>query len=86
MAKSKTANTDSTTSPKKPRQRKAQYFLASVTGDDHPTVIVAKSRKDALNAIVSLKSATAADLMDAGKNNFPVIDTTVPTADKSSGE
>jgi hypothetical protein len=80
MAK-KATSTDPNATPKKPRKaRKPNYYLAQVEGSDDPVVIVAKNHKNALSAVVSIRDATASDLILAGKQSYRVIDTTVVTS------
>jgi hypothetical protein len=76
MAKQKTANTTDASTPAKTRNRKAQYYLAHVSGEADPVVVIARNFKSAINAVVTITPATAADLMQAGKSGFRVVDTT----------
>lgn len=62
--------------PKKARQATAKYFVARITGDPAPTVVIAKTQSAALDAILSLKAGTPADLVKCGQENWRVIDTT----------
>jgi hypothetical protein len=82
MAKKPTTTTDPIAPKEKKTRapRKASYYVATIAGEDQPTIVIAKSFKVALAAIVSLKSATAADLIAAGKAGYPVVDTTAPLA------
>ena len=83
MAKGKTA-----ADPNKPkRQRKAaqKYFVARVTGTLEPVIIVAKTQKAALDAILSLKPGTPDDLICAGRDSWHVI-TTDASAAPTDGE
>jgi hypothetical protein len=41
-------------------------------------IVVAHTQKDALAAVVTMKAASAADLIEAGKNGYTFIDTTAP--------
>jgi len=76
---SKQKTTTDPAAPKKTRApRKASYYVATIAGEDQPTIVIAKSFKVALAAIVSLKAASAADLIAAGKAGYPVVDTTIP--------
>ena len=77
MGKKTTDSNSATTTPKKTRApRKPQYFLARLTGESDPVVIVAATLKKAQAAIVSVKPASAADLISAGANGYRTIDTT----------
>ena len=76
MAKSPT----DTTTPKKtraPRKTNLHHFVAKLTGEDNPTLVVANTQKSALAAIVTIKAATPADLLEAGRKSWNVVDTTV---------
>jgi len=72
------------TAPRKTRNRKPAYYLASLNGAADPVIVVAHTHKDALAAVVTLKSATPQDLVDAGRNAYKFIDTTAPKQAESS--
>lgn len=76
MAKRTTST--STDATKKTRTRKPQYFVATVHGNSDPIIVVAPTYKAALAAVLTLKPATATDLVAAGRNGYAVIDTTAP--------
>jgi hypothetical protein len=75
MAKNSTSSTSTT--PKKTRVRKPAYFVATLESGDS-FIVVAKTQKDALNAVVTIKPATPQDLLKAGKEETRFIDTTTP--------
>ena len=62
----------------KTRTRKPQHFIARLTGAEQPVIVVAATHKAALAALVTFQPATAADLMDAGRRQLTIIDTTRP--------
>lgn len=78
MAKKATVSTDATTGApiqKKTRARKAKYFVAHIDGASDPVIVIAKNLKTALNAVITIREAVAADLIAAGKQEHRVIDT-----------
>ena len=75
MAKSKTTDAG-TPAAKKTRTRRPQAFIGRVTGSDNPVIIIAGSHKAALAALVKFGPAQQQDLIDAGKNDWTVIDAT----------
>ena len=78
MAKSSTqSSTSPTSTTKKTRTRHAQSYLATIADAD-PVIVIAHSHKAALQAVITLKPATPAQLMAAGKDGYRVIDTTAP--------
>lgn len=66
-----------TDKPKRARNRKLQYYLATIRGNSLPTLIIAKSQKEALAAVLTLKAATPGDLLSAGRLEYDVINTSV---------
>ena len=85
MASKPKTDSTSTAAPKKARKlRRAGYFLATLTGESEPVLIVAKNLKAAQAAIVSIKAASPADLIDAGKREYRVIDITSTSAQTES--
>jgi len=74
-AKAKT--TPDPNKPKRARKSSSKYFVARFTGEMEPVIIVAKTQKAALDAILSLKPGTPDDLISAGRDAWRVINTEV---------
>ncbi len=71
--------TTAATPAKRTRATKPQYYSVTI-GTNEPVIVVAKTQKAALAAIVRISVAGAADLIDAGKSGRAVIDATKPGA------
>jgi hypothetical protein len=67
---------DTSKKARKARTTQPQSFVAVFHGESVPTLIIAKTQKSALDAAVTLRAATAQDLLQAGRENWAVIDTT----------
>jgi sarcosine oxidase gamma subunit len=67
-----------TATAKRTRNRKPSHYVVRVRGEDNPTLVIAKTLKDALAAVVTVKVAEDTDLIAAGKNNWAILDTTAP--------
>lgn len=62
---------------RKPRKaRDSQFYLAKVSGEEKPRIIIAKNYKAALASIVQLSVATARNLLEAGESGYKVNDAT----------
>jgi hypothetical protein len=73
---SKSSTVTTLPKPRKARVRKPNAYLADINGVIKPTLVIAYTQADAMTAIVKLRAATHSDLMAAGKNDWPQIDTT----------
>jgi hypothetical protein len=65
-------------SSKRVRKTALKYFVAKQYGIKDPVMVVAKTKKIALDIMLALSEATPADLVNAGRKGYAVIDTTVP--------
>jgi len=84
MAKSSTVPTS--TSSKKSRVRRAHAYVAKLSGEEAPVIILAATQKAALAAIITLSAATQADLIKAGAEGYRIIDTTTPPTTEAATE
>jgi hypothetical protein len=65
---------------KKTRERKPQYFLARVVGNEMPIVMVAHTQKAAFAALVKLEIAEFDKVVDAVRKDCQIIDLTKDAA------
>ena len=70
----------SSTPAKRMRTTQPHSYVANIYGQDTPTLVIAKTQKLAHEAIVRLTSASAQDLLKAGKLDWPILDTTADPA------
>ena len=76
MASRSTPSTGTAPTKRKARTTQPQSFVARIVDADKPTLVIAKTQKLAHDAVVTLTLASAQDLLRAGREGWPVIDTT----------
>lgn len=71
-----------TSSPKRARTRKPNSYIAKLHGIEQPVIVLAMTQKEAFAALIKLRETEDKDLIEAGKNDYTIIDTINPDQSK----